>query len=159
MKKILISIITILIITGCSSIPVANTDNEEHKKIVSFKPANDSSVIYLYRDRTSDFGLFELSIDIGGDDIDTYAACYRRIELSPGLYHIEADHPDVFGFEDEIDFDAVLGEISFFEYLPIARFGVPGSTKIVPKEKEEAINIIKSQNLCANPLVKIISKS
>ena len=159
MKRILISIFTVLTITGCSSIPMVQKDSDEFQKIVSFAPADENSVIYLYRNRDSDFGLFELKIDIGEDDVTTYPACYLRIELSPGNYHIEADHPDMFGFEQEMDFHAVSGEVSFFEYLPIARFGVPGETKIIPKEKDEAINIIKAQKLCINPLVKVTSKS
>ena len=159
MKALLVLAIIAIGLSGCTSIPKVQVDSEESQVINSFDAIPDKSVVYLYRDRNSHFGLFTLDISIGNDDVETFAACFVRVELEPGMYHFEADHTDLFGFEDELDFDAKAGELSFFEYKPISRFIVPGSTKIIAKTKHKAIALIKSQKLCANPIVKLPSKS
>ena len=159
MKALFVLAIIAIGLSGCTSIPKVQVDSEEFKVINSFDAIPDKSVVYLYRDRNSHFGLFTLDISIGNDDVETFAACFVRVELDPGMYHFEADHTDVFGFEEELDFDAKAGELSFFEYKPISRFIVPGSTKIIAKTKDEAIALIKSQKLCATPIVKLPSKS
>lgn len=159
MKVLLVLTILALGLTGCVSIPKVDMNSEDAKVINSFDSIPDKSVVYLYRDRNSHFGLFTLDISIGDDDVETFSSCFVRIELEPGMYHLEADHTDLFGFEDEINFNAKAGELSFFEYKPISRFIVPGSTKIISKTKEEAVSTIQSQKLCANPTVKLPIKS
>ena len=159
MKVLLVLAILALGLSGCTAIPKVDMNSDDAKVINSFESISDKSVVYLYRDRNSHFGLFTLDITIGYDNVETFSSCFVRIELEPGMYHFEADHTDLFGFEDEIDFNAQAGELSFFEYKPIARFIVPGSTKIIPKTKKEAVATIQSQKLCANPTIKLPIKS
>lgn len=158
LKKILLSIVTVSVLGGCTTIPQVESSSKEATQIKSFSASKDNAVIYLYRDKKSDYGLFELPITIGDDDVMTYSSCYRRIELSPGDWEIEADNPDVFGFEDELTFKATPGKVSFYEYKPIAHFVTPGETKILEKTKEDAISVITTQKLCINPLVKLSKK-
>lgn len=153
-KYILYSVI-VFSLFGCATRPIVPAGSTESVQISSFSPLADRAVVYLYRDRTSNYGLFELTLDIGQDTISTHPACYIRVELEPGQYHFEANHPSLFGFEDEMDFNAVAGNVSFFEYKPIARFIVPGSTKIMTKSKEEATATINSQKLCSLPIIKL----
>ncbi|WP_136486694.1 hypothetical protein [Vibrio sp. H11] len=155
MKKLLLPLLTVLVASGCSTVPVLTQDSPELQTTQSFSAVDDKAVIYLYRDREANFGLFELEIHIDDEDVNTYPACYRRFELEPGNYFFEADHPDVFGFEDEMNFTAKAGEVSYFEYLPIARFGIPGETKIVAKTAEETQQLIREQDLCVNPIVQL----
>ncbi|MDX1319234.1 MAG: hypothetical protein R3207_03600 [Oceanospirillum sp.] len=151
MKKLLTSIVLLLSITGCTQIPIAEKDNGDLQKVTSFEASEKYGVMYLYRDRTSDYPAHEFEIAIGDEDVSTWSSCYKRVELEPGMYHLEANHYDTFGFEDERDYLAVAGQVDFFEYKPILRFGVPGETKIIPKTREEAVEIIKKQQLCPNP--------
>jgi hypothetical protein len=155
MKVLLVLTILATGLSGCTAIPKVQINSEDAKITNSFDVTPDKSVVYLYRDRNSHFGLFVLDISIGKDDVETYPSCFVRIELDPGIYHFEADHIDVFGFEDELDFNAKAGELSFFEYKPISRFIIPDSTNIIPKTKDEAISLIHSQKLCANPTVTL----
>jgi hypothetical protein len=153
--KSILCAIMVFSLFGCATRPIVPAGSVESVQITSFSPSSDRAVVYLYRDRTSNYGLFELTLDIGKDTISTHPACYIRIELEPGQYHFEANHPSLFGFEDEMDFNAVAGHVSFFEYKPIARFIVPGSTKIITKYKEEATATITSQKLCSLPIIKL----
>ncbi len=159
MKVLFVLAVLALGLSGCTTVPKVDLNSDDAKVINSFDALPDKSVVYLYRDRDSHFGLFTLDISIGNDDVETFAACFVRLELEPGMYHFEADHTDMFGFEDELDFDAKAGELSFFEYKPISRFIVPGSTKIIPKSKDEAVATIQKQKLCANPTVKLPMRS
>lgn len=159
MKVLIALAVLVLSLSGCTIIPRVDLNSDDAKVINSFDVLPSKSVVYLYRDRNSDFGLFTLDISIGNDDVETFASCFVRLELEPGMYHFEADHTDMFGFEDELDFDAKPGDLSFFEYKPISRFIVPGSTKIIPKSKDEAVATIRAQKLCANPTVKLPMRS
>ncbi len=151
MKKLLTSIALLLSITGCTQIPIAEKDNGDLQKVTAFEASEQYGVLYLYRDRNSDYSGIELEIEIGDEDVSTWPSCYKRVELEPGLYHLEANHYDTFGFEEERDYKAVAGQVDFFEYKPIRRIGIPGETKIIPKTREEAVEIIKKQQLCPNP--------
>lgn len=142
---------------GCSTIPSVDRDSKDGLVSLSFEPNQDRGVMYLYRDRESHFGLFRLDIHIGDDSVETSPACFVRIEMPPGTYFVEADHPDMFGFEDEMTFEAQAGEMAFFEYKPISRPVVPGETKIIERSKEEALDTIKRQNLCISPVERLSS--
>lgn len=151
MKKLLSSLVILLSVTGCTQIPIAEKGNGDLQKVTSFEASDQYGVMYLYRDRESDYAALELEIAIGDEDVSTWGRCYKRVELEPGEYHLEANHYDAFGFEEERDYQAVAGQVDFFEYKPIRRFGIPGETKIIPKPAEEAIAAIKAQRLCPNP--------
>lgn len=155
MKKHLGMLIAVLSVAGCASIQNVPYDTDEGRTIRSLAPAADKGVMYLYRDRMSHYGRFEIDIAIGDQDVTTQPACFVRIELQPGRYHVEASHPDLVGYEDEMDFDAKAGEVSFFEYKPTAAIMLQGSTRIIPKSRDEVQQLIRSQNLCASPLVTI----
>lgn len=96
-----------------------------------------------------------LDIHIGEHSVETSPACFVRIEMTPGTYLVEANHPDMFGFEEEMTFEARGGEMAFFEYKPISRLVVPGETKIIARSKEEAVNTIKKQDLCISPVKRL----
>ena len=152
MKKLIALTLVLFTAYGCTTIPSASKDSAEGQKSLSFEPSEDMGVMYLYRDRNSHFGLFQLDIYIGDHEVLTSPRCFVRVELAPDTYLVEADHPDLFGFEDEITFEARAGEVTFYEYKPIARFVVPGSTKIIERTREEAITIIREQDLCISPV-------
>lgn len=155
MKKPLGLLIAVLAVAGCATIQDTPPDTDQGRAIRSLAPAADKGVLYLYRDRMSHYGLFAIDIGIGGQDVTTQPACFVRIELPPGRYHLEASHPDLFGHEDELEFDARAGEVSFFEYKPTAAALFQGSTRIIPRSRDEVQSLIHSQNLCASPTVTV----
>ena len=159
MKKFLIIALGLLTLTACSSVPLVKKDSKEHQIISSFESSETLGVVYLYRDRNSDFNAHEISVNIEGDDVFTYPSYYRRIELKPGEYHFEANGIGTFAFEEELDFKSVAGEVSFFEYKPIHNLVTPNETRIIPKTRDEAVKTIVSQGLKANPIVKLPSRS
>lgn len=140
---------------GCSTIQSLDKESQEGMTALSFTPSESQAVMYLYRDRESHFGLYMLDIDINEHTVTTSPSCFVRIKLEPGSYFIEADHTDLFGFEDELTLTAKAGDMMFYEYKPIARFIVPGSTKIIERSKDEAMTTITEQNLCISPLVSL----
>ena len=140
---------------GCTAIPSMEKGSPDGLVSLSFEPDESKGVVYLYRDRESHFGVFILDIYIGDHTVETSPACFVRIELVPGTYLVEADHPDMFGIEDEMTFEAQAGQVSFFEYKPISRPIVPGETKIIERYKEEAVSTINNQNLCISPIERL----
>lgn len=154
MRSLLLAVV-MLGLSGCTSVPTMNPDSAGYVPAVSFQPLRDRGVIYLYRDRTSHFGLFHLDVHVDDETFNTSPACFVRFEAVPGHYYIEADHPTMFGFEDEMELEVRAGDLIFLEYKPISRFMVPGSTKIIPKDAAAAKTIITSQRLCALPTVAL----
>lgn len=148
-------VVVLLGLSGCTSVPTMTSDAAGYVSAVSFQPLRDRGVIYLYRDRTSHFGLFHLDVHIDGESFNTSPACFVRFEAVPGRYDWEADHPTMFGFEDEMELEVRAGDVVFLEYKPISRFMVPGSTKIIPRDAATAKATITSQKLCALPTVAL----
>lgn len=155
MKNVCVLAVVLFAVYGCGAIPSVEKGSPDGQVSLSFDPVEDKGVMYLYRDRESHFGLFILDIYIGDDTVETSPACFVRIELAPGTYFVEADHPDTFGIEDEMTFEAKEGQVAFYEYKPIARPVVPGETKIIPRSREEAISKIESQELCISPVERL----
>ncbi|MCK7542779.1 hypothetical protein MLC59_01165 [Marinobacter bryozoorum] len=155
MKQIVVLAMILFGAYGCTTVPSVDRDSEQGVLSLSFEPDDERGVMYLYRDRESHFGMHFLDIYIGDHTVETSAACFVRIELAPGDYLVEADHPDMFGFEDEMMFEAQPGTVAFFEYKPIARLVVPGSTKIIERSKQATIDKIQEQNLCVSPVKRL----
>jgi len=155
LKKIAVLAFVLLTTYGCSTIQSLDKESQGGAVALSFAPSETQAVMYLYRDRDSHFGLFMLDIYINEHTVTTSPRCFVRVELEPGSYFIEADHPDMLGFEDELTLTAEAGQLKFYEYKPISRFVVPGETKIIERSKEEAMANITEQNLCISPLVRL----
>ena len=155
MKQIAALALVLFAAYGCSVIPQVEKDSADGQASLSFEPDPNRGVMYLYRDRDSDFGVVMLNIYIAEHTVNTSPGCFVRVELDPGTYFVEANHTDVFGFEDEMTFEARAGEVSFFEYKPISRLVVPGETKIIERSRENAIETITKQDLCISPVVQI----
>ncbi|MAM89575.1 hypothetical protein [Allohahella sp. A8] len=151
MKKIYkgLAIISALsVLHGCVNVPVIKPGDADYDRIVQFQPSDDKGVLYVYRDVGSHYGLFQLELQIEGkEDIVTSPSSFVRIELEPGNYQLEADHPDIFGFEDELDLVFAAGETRYLEFKPVARFIVPGSSYLLEVDEAAAQDKIRTQNL------------
>lgn len=155
LKRMVVLAFVLFTSYGCSTIQKLDRESQEGATALSFAPSESHAVMYLYRDRESHFGVHMLNIYINEHKVTTSPRCFVRLELEPGSYFIEADHPDVFGFEDELTLTAEAGQLMFYEYKPIARLVVSGETKIIERSKDEAIAAITEQDLCISPLVSL----
>ena len=147
-----------IFMTGCTAIPTMQTDDPDYKKMTEFSAEKDSGVLYIFRAMTSDYNHVVLDLDINDEDYLTHPRCYTRFELPPGTYHLEADHPDTFGFEQELDVTFTAGDVKFYEFLPIIKFGIPGESKLIETHRSDAIAKIQSQKLCVSELYVLNKK-
>ena len=139
--------------TGCSAIQLEVEGTEDYKKIMDFKSEPGMATLYVYRDNNSDFGFARLSFAINGYDVYLDPACVVRVELEPNTYHLEADHLDVWGFEDEIDITLQAGEIRYLEFKSVFRRIGPGSSRLINRTATGAQEKIKNQNLCVQKII------
>ena len=138
-----------LLTQGCSGIPVSEFGSDDYKKVTSFSPSEEKAVLYVYRDINSPWGITILDLDIGDKTVGTYPSCYMRIETNPGVYHLEADNPDTFGFEQEMDISIKSGEVKILEFKPINRLLIPGESKLIPRSIDATKDLVNKQKLCA----------
>lgn len=148
-KSILAMTLVAAALTGCSTAAVLNPNSSEGQKASSFGPSTDRGVVYVYRDRSSDFGGLELYLKVNGANVSTHPACYKRIELKPGVVTLEATHPDLLGSQQEITVPLKAGDVKVYEFRPIARFGLPGESKLLEITPEAGKAITSDQKLCA----------
>ena len=146
--KLLPAALALAVATGCSTVNVLNPNSAEGQKASSFESAPDRAVVYVYRDRASHFGAFALNLKVNGDNVSTSPACYKRIEFQPGTVTLEATHPDMFGSQQEITVPLIVGDVKVYEFRPIARFGLPGESKLLEVSTAAGKALVANQHLC-----------
>jgi hypothetical protein len=140
---------TLAALTGCTTATVLDAGSSEGQKAASFAPAEGRAVVYLYRNRAADdFQGFQLNVNFDGDAVTMFPACFKRIELKPGQIELEATHPDVFGFEQEVVVSLKAGDVKVYEFRPISKFGLPGESKLIEVSPETGKAVVADQRLC-----------
>ncbi|WP_426270413.1 DUF2846 domain-containing protein [Dyella kyungheensis] len=80
------SIIAMLVLSGCASVPMASKNDDAMAK--QFRPSTDKAVVYVYRNETMGAAI-KMPLLIDGQSVgDTAAKTYLRRELAPGSHTI-----------------------------------------------------------------------
>src|SRR3989344_3422464 len=95
MKKILAATFSVLLFTGCTTFETVSPQTPEAQEILAFNAPQEGAALYVYRDRKSHYGGFEMILDVDDKEISLAGACLKRIELAAGTYHLKANHPDL----------------------------------------------------------------
>lgn len=155
MKKTLAAALSTLLLTGCTTFETVSHQTPEAQEILAFNAPQEGAALYLYRDRNSHYRGFEMILDIDDKEISLAGACLKRIELAAGTYHLNANHPDVLGGEQELDITLAQGDVQVLEFKPISRPIIPGESKLIPRTVAELQNLATSQSLCILSTSKI----
>lgn len=132
MKKLILILFSILLITGCSSIPMASI--EEDTKTKNFNPPSKGmSGIYIYRNSFIGQAL-KKELKINDEKIGRSAnKVYFYKEVTPGEHELSTKSE--FGYK-KINFTAVSGEKYFFrQYIKMGVFSGSSDIKAVSEEK------------------------
>lgn len=148
MKKILAATFSVLLFTGCTTFETVSPQTPEAQEILAFNSPQEGAALYVYRDRKSHYGGFEMILDVNDKEISLAGACLKRIELAAGTYHLNANHPDLLGGEQELDITLAQGDVQVLEFKPISRPIIPGESKLIPRTIAELQNLANSQSLC-----------
>ncbi|RJX80327.1 hypothetical protein [Pseudomonas sp. LS-2] len=152
--KVCLAAIVLAVVSGCTTVETMSRGSDDGLRALSMVAPRGGAALYVYRDRASDFGLYQMKLTINGKDVVLAPACVTRIELTPGHYHLEAGHPDLFGGEQEVDMDATVGGVTVFEFKPVARFVISGESKLIPTTAPSLLQVIHSQRLCMQSTVR-----
>ncbi|MHB0765821.1 hypothetical protein ACYCFC_15790 [Stutzerimonas sp. NM35] len=155
MKKILTTIAAVTLLTGCTTFETVSRQSPEAEEILTFNAPLDGAALYLYRDRKSSYGGVEMILDINDKEVSLAGSCLKRVELTPGTYHLNANHPDLLGGEQELDITLSLGDVKILEFKPILRPIIPGESKLIPRTIEELRSLVDSQPLCILATTKL----
>lgn len=155
MKKIFTPIALVTLLAGCTTFETVSRQSPEADDILAFKAPFDGAALYVYRDRKSNYGGHEMILDIDDNEISLAGSCLKRIELAPGTYHLNANHPDVLGGEQEVDIALSQGDVKVLEFKPILRPIIPGESKLIPRTVEELQSLVDSQPLCVLATTKL----
>lgn len=155
MFRSVIVVVLLNLVVGCTTFETVKPDSVEGVEILKFEAPADGAALYVYRDRGSHFGGFEMILDVNEVEISLAPSCFKRVELSPGSYHLNANHPDLLGSEQELDLVVAVGDVRVLEFKPISRFAIPGESKLIPKTVEEARAAISAQALCMQSTSRI----
>jgi|GEM_PF-4415610 hypothetical protein len=155
MKKILITIAAVTILAGCTTFETVSRQSPEAEEILAFNSPSDGAALYVYRDRKSSYGGVEMILDIDEKEISLAGSCLKRVELTPGTYHLNANHPDVLGGEQEVDVTLSPGDVKVLEFKPIFRPIIPGESKLIARTVEELQSLVDSQSLCVLATTKL----
>jgi uncharacterized protein YceK len=80
------SLIAMLVLTGCASVPMANKGADAQAK--QFMPSTDKAVVYIFRNESMGAAI-KMPLLIDGQSVgDTAANTYLRKELAPGTHTI-----------------------------------------------------------------------
>lgn len=80
------SLIAMLVLTGCASVPMANKGADAQAK--QFMPSTDKAVVYIFRNESMGAAI-KMPLLIDGQSVgDTAANTYLRKELVPGTHTI-----------------------------------------------------------------------
>jgi hypothetical protein len=150
MKKIHIiaALFAASLLAGCSTAKTNQPGSEAELAAKSFEAPAAGAAIYVYRARGSHFGAHELMLEVDGKSLSTMPACYFRMEHKPGTVTLKAKHADLLGGEQEISVPVSVGDVKVFEFKPIARFLVPGESKLLPVDPVTAKALVAEQQLC-----------
>lgn len=88
-----VSIIFILLLPGCASVPMASLDQDTKAK--DFSPFPNKASLYIYRNES--FGAaIPMTVSVNGKALgQTAAQTYFRLNLTPGKYNIESHAENV----------------------------------------------------------------
>lgn len=151
MKKMLALALLAMAATGCTTLPALDPNSDAGKAARTMEAPKDGAALYVYRDRSSDFGIYQLILGVNDNDVITAPACYTRFNLKPGTYHLEAHHPDLLAAQQEMDVTVKPGDVKVLEFKPMARFGLPGESKLLVQNAEGFSALRDNQRLCIQP--------
>jgi hypothetical protein len=155
-KTILLSaLVSIGLLSGCTSIPTLDSSSPDYLKTMSFDPAPDKAVLYIYRSRLSDFQGLATSVDIGDVELTIFPNCVHRFELASGSYNFEPNGIGTFAIEEEIDIEMAKGSVNVLELHHNSRIAVPNVSKLIIQNQAELEKIMATDDLCVTP-IKII---
>lgn len=155
MKKLLLLSLLGLSMTGCVSFKTENQATPEAEMIKAMQAPEEGAALYVYRDHGSDLNYVLFELDINGKGVPVAHGCIARIEMKPGTYHLESDHPDVLGQEQEMDLTVKAGDVRVIEYKPIHRILVPGETKLIEHSKEDMRRLLDKGQFCLMSPAKV----
>lgn len=148
MKSAFAAVCVLAMLGGCSTSKILNPVSPQGVKAASFDADSQKGVIYIYRSRTSDFGGFELNVKFNGENVPVLPACFKRVELQPGVVKVEGTHPDLFATQQEITIPLKAGDVKVYEFRPVERFALPGESKLLEVTIDAAKAITADQKLC-----------
>lgn len=89
----LISLLLVLVVTGCASVPMASLEEDNNAK--GFTPPTNKASLYIYRNESFG-GAIPLSVAVNGRVLgQTAAMTYFRLDVLPGKYTIESQAENV----------------------------------------------------------------
>ena len=150
MKKLIIAtaITSILLTSGCTSVPTAKKGTAEYNELLQFKPVDDKAVIYVYRDLDSDHKGQMTTIDIGKKELKTISNCVVRHVVDGGDFNIEPNGIGMFAIEKEIDVSFPNGSVNVVELKHTHKIAIPNVSELFLRSPEELRKAIKQDNLC-----------
>jgi len=137
-----------ILLQSCMTIPVAQVGSEEAKESLSFKPVANKAVVYLYRAKQSQYGLYGIDVTFNGKSV-TMGDGFLRVTMDPGEYTAIIDLPELTSQEDEFHLNAKAGSVTFLEMHLKARMFIGGVTSLKQVPKDEAIKYIMNTKMIA----------
>ncbi len=121
---------------GCTQIQYASEKDADYQQIIEFTPVNDKGVVYIIRDKESDFQIHELSVNFNNQKVNLWPMTYTRVVVKPGQYNLEPNIPGVFSIEEELNINIKPGDVVFLKMEAHARIGIPnkGSITVIPED-------------------------
>ena len=87
------SLVLMLLLSGCASVPMAPLDQDSRAK--DFSPIPNKASLYIYRNES--FGAaIPMTVSVNGKALgQTAAQTYFRLNLTPGKYNVESHAENV----------------------------------------------------------------
>ena len=126
MKKriILSALVSVGLLSGCTSIPSLDSSSPDYLKSMSFAPVPDKATLYVYRTKLSDFQGMVTTVDIGEVELEIFPNCVHRFELASGSYDFEPNGIGTFSIEEEISIDMAKGSVNFVELHHTSKYSL-----------------------------------
>ena len=150
MKKLILTtaIASIMLASGCTSIPAEQKGSAGYNEILQFTPLEDKAVLYVYRRIDSDHRGQITTIDIGKEELPTVSDCVIRHIVDGGEFNIEPNGNGLFAIEKELDLSSPNGSVSVIELKHSFRIGIPNVSELFLRSKDDLRRAIEEDNLC-----------
>ena len=151
MKKLQLAvfIVSAMLLQSCTTVPVAQVGTNEAKQALSFQAEADKAVVYLYRAKKSNYGLFAIDVTFNGKSVSTIGNGFLRVAMEPHEYIVIVDLPELTSKEREFHLNAQPGSITFLEMQLENRLVLGGITSLKHVPKDEAVKYINHAGLIA----------
>lgn len=126
----MLSLVAMLVLSGCASVPMASKSDDAKAKL--FSPSADKAVVYIYRSESLGAAI-KMPLLIDGQAVgDTASKTYLRRELAPGT-HVIVSKTEV---DSSVSIDMQAGQTYYvWQEVKMGMFAARSALHVVDETK------------------------